>query len=380
MSSAAPDATKKWMRNDSAKVPYVAVQVVGEADAEGKVLVKDEAGTQTRTNSDGLYSMNLDQQPDCSLLFHLSEAALLANLLTRDALTLPYTTTGNVLTSINPCKPLPDLYSVGTMKQYVDRRPGACPPHLYAVAEQAYRNLCNTAGSQAIVVSGVSGAGKTEANKHIMQYLCWRAGQRPELKSPTRRVSAELLDVQLSTVSRCVLQSSVLLEASSPHMLCVHCACTRHGCRSRTTVTHCHHQAFCNACTTNNHNSSRFGKFVRLLVEPNGPVAGAAIDAYLLEKSRLVAQCDGERPLWECGIDRRGGGVGGEGQPDPPTPSTTPNIPHHPTHLLLIVGERSFHVFYQLISDRQLCAKRATPLSHATPLTLPHSTTTAPCV
>ena len=221
MSSAAPDATKKWMRNDSAKVPYVAVQVVGEADAEGKVLVKDEAGTQTRTNSDGLYSMNLDQQPDCSLLFHLSEAALLANLLTRDSLTLPYTTTGNVLTSINPCKPLPDLYSVGTMKQYVDRRPGACPPHLYAVAEQAYRNLCNTAGSQAIVVSGVSGAGKTEANKHIMQYLCWRAGQKPEsMKSPRMGVSAELLDVQLSTVSRCVLQSSVVFEASSAHVVC----------------------------------------------------------------------------------------------------------------------------------------------------------------
>ena len=213
-----------WMRTDRAKVPYVAVQVVGEVDAQGKVLVKDEGGTETRTHSESLYPMNLGQQPDCSLLFHLSEAALLSNLLTRDALTLPYTTTGNVLTSINPCKPLPDLYSVGTMKQYVDRRPGACPPHLYAVAEQAYRNLCNTAGSQAIVVSGVSGAGKTEANKHIMQYLCWRAGQKPEsMKSPRMGVSAELLDVQLSTVSRCVLQSSVVFEASSAHVVCALC-------------------------------------------------------------------------------------------------------------------------------------------------------------
>lgn len=242
MSSAVPDApsmtrtssrnrdvSKSWMRNDSAKVPYVAVQVVGEVDAEGKVLVKDEAGTETRTHSESLYPMNLGQQPDCSLLFHLSEAALLSNLLTRDALTLPYTTTGNVLTSINPCKPVPDLYSVGTMQQYVARRPGACPPHLYAVAEQSYRNLCHTASNQAIVVSGVSGAGKTEANKHIMQYLCWRAGQRPELKSPMRRVSAELLDVQLSTVSRCVLQSSVVFEASTAHAacaLCVHHTCT----------------------------------------------------------------------------------------------------------------------------------------------------------
>ena len=161
------------------------------------------------------------------------------------------------------------------------RRPAACPPHLYAAAEQAYRNLCHTASSQAIVVSGVSGAGKTEANKHIMQYLCWRAGQKPA--SPGKaKVSAELLDVQLSEISRCVLQSSVVFEA------------------------------FCNACTTNNHNSSRFGKFVRLLVEPDGPIAGAVIDAYLLEKSRLVAQQS---------------------------------------------GERCFHVFYQLLADKKLCGE-----------------------
>ena len=220
------DGSKSWMRNNSTKIPYVAVHLLGEVDAEGKVLVKDEAGTETRAQSEGLYPTNLDQQPDCSLLFHLSEAALLANLLTRDALTLPYTTTGNVLTSINPCKPVPELYSVGTMKQYVARRPAACPPHLYAVAEQSYRNLCRTAASQAIVVSGVSGAGKTEANKHIMQYLCWRAGQRTDSKTPTRRVSAELLDVQLSEVSRCVLQSSVVFEASTAYALYVHCTCT----------------------------------------------------------------------------------------------------------------------------------------------------------
>ena len=101
------------------------------------------------------------------------------------------------------------------------------------------------------------------------------------------------------------LRAAVERRLRGKHRTCCLCSVRApyvHGCRSSTTATHCHHQAFCNACTTNNYNSSRFGKFVRLLVEPDGPVAGAAIDAYLLEKSRLVAQCDGERPLWECGI------------------------------------------------------------------------------
>ena len=104
-----------------------------------------------------------------------------------------------------------------------------------------------------------------------------------------------------------------------------------HNCGSSTTATHCHHQAFCNACTTNNHNSSRFGKFVRLLVEPNGPVAGAAIDAYLLEKSRLVAQCDGERPLWECGIGV-GAGLVERVSLTLPRLLPPPYIPHLPPH------------------------------------------------
>ena len=153
--------------------------------------------------------------------------------------------------------------------------------------------------------------------------------------------------------------------------------CSVHGCRSSTTATHCHHQAFCNACTTNNHNSSRFGKFVRLLVEPDGPVAGAAIDAYLLEKSRLVAQCDGERPLWECGIGVGAGLVERVGLTlplllPPPTSRARPHTP--PSHF---VGERSFHVFYQLISDRQLCAGWLHPLIML--LHLPYHTT-SPCV
>ena len=309
--SSLTDGSRWWMRNNEpGSDPYFAVHLVGCVDAKGTVLVKDENDNETRVPArllEGLlYPMNLDQQPDCSLLAHLSEAALLANLLSRDGLTLPYTTTGNVLTSLNPCKRVPELYNVGTMERYVGARPAACPPHLYAVAEQAYRNLSCDGTSQAIVVSGVSGAGKTEANKHIMQYLCWRAGQQlasaakpspvasaelhgsvvehgyppawvrlglvPELGScassgrarwpwaarhslwempghwmPSRclvppRACRHCLacsstvagstfwpcrpELQLSEVSRCVLQSSIVLEARIAHALYVHCTCT----------------------------------------------------------------------------------------------------------------------------------------------------------
>ena len=168
-------------------------------------------------------------------LFHISEATLLANLLKRSALSL-IPTTGNVLTSINPCKPVEGLYSTSTMRQYAGRRPPRAP-HLYAVAEGVPQ--LPPGNGQAIVVSGVSGAGKTEANKHIMQYLCWRAGQ--QATTPRLDLAQDLeraLDVQLSEPGH-ALQSSVVFEA------------------------------FCNACTTNNHNSSRFGKFTRL-IEPNG--------------------------------------------------------------------------------------------------------------
>ena len=131
--------SKSWQRNYGGGPPYIAVEIISAVNAEGQALVKDAAGAETRVAAEDLFPTNIDQQPDCSLLFHLSEAALLANLLTRDALTLPYTTTGNVLTSINPCKPVPDLYSVGTMKQYVARR---CTPAAVPLSYTRTPRLC----------------------------------------------------------------------------------------------------------------------------------------------------------------------------------------------------------------------------------------------
>jgi len=126
---------------------------------------------------------------------------------------------------------------------------GAPDPHIYSVGALAYKQLRETGRNQSIVVTGISGAGKTEANKYLLKYLCWRAnetnGEEPEM-------------------AKVVLSSTPVFEA------------------------------FGNATTVMNPNSSRFGKFMRVLFDSTGAVAGASISTYLLEKSRLAVQQPGE--------------------------------------------------------------------------------------
>jgi len=267
--------TKAWMRNPHAtSPPYILVTLNEEPEPGSLALATTGEGEEVRVDvKEDLFLANEEHAPDNSMLFHHSEAALLENLMRRHNLKLPYSTTGNTLISVNPCEPLPELYSTATMQQYLGRTKPGTPKHLYQVAEKAYRNLLYTGSCQAVVISGVSGAGKTEANKHILQFLCWRAAQAAPLRSASgggplaaaRQLSSSLLDSQVSPLSRAILQSSSVCES------------------------------FCNACTSNNHNSSRFGKFIRLLIDDDGAVLGASVDAYLLEKSRLVHQCAGER-------------------------------------------------------------------------------------
>ena len=158
-----------------------------------------------------------------AVLLNLSEAALLDNLLQRYAGGEPYTYTGGILTSVNPCRAT-DLYSAATMTSYAGRLLGGSrPPHLYAIAEEAYRLLVRTRAHQGLVVSGVSGAGKTEANKIIMQYLCWRACHSAGLTGrnlvlpPAALEAAEQLAsgglAGLDDLPRKILNSNVIFEA-----------------------------------------------------------------------------------------------------------------------------------------------------------------------
>ncbi|CAM0943742.1 unnamed protein product [Alopecurus aequalis] len=187
---------------------------------------------------------------DMTKLTYLNEPGVLYNLKRRYALNEIYTYTGSILIAVNPFTRLPHLYSEYMMEQYKGVRLGELSPHVFAVADASYRAMVNDSRSQSILVSGESGAGKTETTKLIMRYLTYVGGRA-------------VLDDR--SVEQQVLESNPLLEA------------------------------FGNAKTVRNDNSSRFGKFVEIQFDKTGRISGAAIRTYLLERSRVVQITDPER-------------------------------------------------------------------------------------
>ncbi|CAH8358652.1 unnamed protein product [Eruca vesicaria subsp. sativa] len=187
---------------------------------------------------------------DMTKLAYLHEPGVLLNLKSRYNANEIYTYTGNILIAVNPFKRLPHLYGNDIMEQYKGSDFGELSPHPFAVADSAYRKMINEGVSQAILVSGESGAGKTESTKMLMQYLAYMGGKA---QSEGRSVEQQ------------VLESNPVLEA------------------------------FGNAKTVKNNNSSRFGKFVEIQFNHMGRISGAAIRTYLLERSRVCQVSDPER-------------------------------------------------------------------------------------
>ncbi|XP_010414067.1 PREDICTED: myosin-12-like isoform X2 [Camelina sativa] len=201
-----------------------------------------------------IYPKDIEAPPagvdDMTKLAYLHEPGVLHNLDCRFALNEIYTYTGNILIAVNPFQRLPHLYSVHMMEQYKGAAFGELSPHLFAVADTSYRAMINEARSQSILVSGESGAGKTETTKMLMRYLAFMGGRS---------------DTEGRSVEQQVLESNPVLEA------------------------------FGNAKTVKNNNSSRFGKFVEIQFDKRGKISGAAIRTYLLERSRVCQVSDPER-------------------------------------------------------------------------------------
>ncbi|CAN6547644.1 unnamed protein product [Malus baccata var. baccata] len=187
---------------------------------------------------------------DMTKLAYLHEPGVLQNLKSRYTINEIYTYTGSILIAVNPFRRLPHLYDNHMMEQYKGVTLGELSPHPFAIADAAYRQMINEGISQAILVSGESGAGKTESTKMLMRYLAHMGG---------RAVS------EGRSVEQQVLESNPVLEA------------------------------FGNAKTVRNNNSSRFGKFVELQFDKTGRISGAAIRTYLLERSRVCQVSDPER-------------------------------------------------------------------------------------
>ncbi|XP_057423451.1 myosin-9 isoform X3 [Lotus japonicus] len=191
-----------------------------------------------------------DGVDDMTKLAYLHEPGVLHNLETRYKINEIYTYTGNILIAINPFQSLPHLYDVNVMKSYKGAVVGDLSPHVFAIAEAAYRAMITEEKSNSILVSGESGAGKTETTKMLMCYLAFLGGHTAS---------------EGRTVEKQVLESNPVLEA------------------------------FGNAKTVRNDNSSRFGKFVEIQFNKYGRISGAAIRTYLLEKSRVCQISDPER-------------------------------------------------------------------------------------
>lgn len=187
-----------------------------------------------------------DVEDNCELMF-LNEATLLNNILTRYKKNKIYTYVANILLAVNPYEDIADLYSSNTIKKYQGKSLGELPPHVFAIADKAFRDMKSLKQSQSIIVSGESGAGKTESTKYILKYLC------------------ELWAKAAGPVEQKILDANPILEA------------------------------FGNAKTTRNNNSSRFGKFMEVHFNNKYQVVGGHISHYLLEKSRICTQSAEER-------------------------------------------------------------------------------------
>ncbi|KAH9659164.1 Myosin-11 [Citrus sinensis] len=241
---------------------HVWVEDPEEAWIDGQVLkitgkdveVQTTKGKKVVANLSKIYPKDMEEPAggvdDMTKLSYLHEPGVLRNLKTRYELNEIYTYTGNILIAINPFQRLPHIYDAHMMQQYKGAPFGELSPHVFAVADVAYRAMVNEGKSNSILVSGESGAGKTETTKMLMRYLAFLGGRTA---------------TEGRTVEQQVLESNPVLEA------------------------------FGNAKTVRNNNSSRFGKFVEIQFDKQGRISGAAIRTYLLERSRVCQISSPER-------------------------------------------------------------------------------------
>lgn len=202
----------------------------------------------------------LEAAEDLTSLSYLNEPAVLHAIKLRYSQLNIYTYSGIVLIATNPFQRVDQLYSQDIIQAYAGKRRGELDPHLFAIAEDAYRYMKLDGSNQTIVVSGESGAGKTVSAKYIMRYF---ASVEEELELDNKVGTEHKSD--MSDVENQILATNPIMEA------------------------------FGNAKTTRNDNSSRFGKYLEILFDKETLIIGARIRTYLLERSRLVFQPLSER-------------------------------------------------------------------------------------
>uniref|UniRef100_A0A8C0J2G7 Myosin VIIB n=1 Tax=Chelonoidis abingdonii TaxID=106734 RepID=A0A8C0J2G7_CHEAB len=236
------------LSNSEFNVPIGAIVKISDS---GQILVEDDEGKEhwiTAQNISAVRPMHptsVQGVEDMICLGDLNEAGIVHNLLIRHQEHKIYTYTGSILVAVNPYQILP-LYTVEQIQLYSNKRIGELPPHVFAIADNCYFNMKRNKRDQCCVISGESGAGKTESTKLILQFLAAISGQH-------------------SWIEQQILEANPILEA------------------------------FGNAKTIRNDNSSRFGKYIDIHFNRSSVIEGARIEQFLLEKSRVCRQAPEER-------------------------------------------------------------------------------------
>uniref|UniRef100_A0A8C6Y7E2 Myosin heavy chain 16 n=1 Tax=Naja naja TaxID=35670 RepID=A0A8C6Y7E2_NAJNA len=240
-----------WVKDE--KEGFVAGEIQSETDTQ--VTVKTVTNQTVTLKKDDVQQMNppkFYQVSDMANMTFLNEASVLDNLRQRYVMMRIYTYSGLFCVTINPYKWLP-IYGGRVAQMYKGRKRTEVPPHLFSISDIAYHDMLMERENQSMLITGESGAGKTENTKKVIQYFANIGG--------TGKVSNQ----GKGSLEDQIIQANPVLEA------------------------------FGNAKTTRNNNSSRFGKFIRIHFGSTGKLAGADIESYLLEKSRVISQQPAER-------------------------------------------------------------------------------------
>uniref|UniRef100_A0A8B9V665 Myosin VIIB n=1 Tax=Anas zonorhyncha TaxID=75864 RepID=A0A8B9V665_9AVES len=246
-----PQGDHVWLETQTSSEFNVPIGAVVKDSDSGRILLEDDEGKEHWIMAQNMHMVrpmhpsSVQGVEDMIRLGDLHEAGMVHNLLIRHQQHKIYTYTGSILVAVNPYQLLP-LYTVDYIRLYCNKRIGELPPHVFAIADNCYFNMKRNKRDQCCVISGESGAGKTESTKLILQFLAAVSGQH-------------------SWIEQQILEANPILEA------------------------------FGNAKTVRNDNSSRFGKYIDIRFNRSGVIEGAQIEQFLLEKSRVCRQAPEER-------------------------------------------------------------------------------------
>ncbi|KAK3713917.1 Myosin type-2 heavy chain 1 [Vermiconidia calcicola] len=249
----ASEVTKKMVHGDNVKLVFTLEDGETTREVETTVAALSEDAMKS-TLPPLMNPAMLEASDDLTNLSHLNEPAVLQAIKLRYAQKEIYTYSGIVLIATNPFARVDSLYVPGMVQVYAGKNRSSQAPHLFAIAEESFADMLRDDRNQTIVVSGESGAGKTVSAKYIMRYFATR--QPPDQPGARSRGRADTMS-----------ETEEQILATNPIM-----------------------EAFGNAKTTRNDNSSRFGKYIEIMFNKSTEIIGARIRTYLLERSRLVFQ------------------------------------------------------------------------------------------